>query len=61
MYKSLADAISDAESRGQTLASVALEAESRDQGRPQAEIRAALTRVVGPVAKRARRLGAPCP
>ncbi|MBA3559469.1 MAG: L-serine ammonia-lyase, iron-sulfur-dependent, subunit alpha [Gemmatimonadaceae bacterium] len=46
MYKSLADAISDAESRGQTLASVALEAESRDQGRPQAEIRAALTRAL---------------
>lgn len=46
MYKSLAEAIRDAESRGQSLASVALEAESRDQGRPQAEIRAALNRAL---------------
>jgi len=46
MYKSLAEAIRDAEARGQSLASVALEAESRDQGRPQAEIRAALNRAL---------------
>ncbi len=46
MYKSLAEAIRDAESRGQSLASVALEAESRDQGRPQAEIRGALHRAL---------------
>ena len=46
MYKSLADAIRDAESRGQSLAIVALDAESRDQGRPQAEIRAALSRAL---------------
>ncbi|MBC7790658.1 MAG: L-serine ammonia-lyase, iron-sulfur-dependent, subunit alpha [Anaerolineae bacterium] len=46
MYKSLAEAIRDAESRGKSLASVALEAESRDQGRPQEEIRAALRRAL---------------
>ena len=37
MYKSLADAVAAAESQGKTLALVALEAESKDQGRPIAE------------------------
>jgi len=46
MYRSLADAIGDAESRGKTLAVVALEAESYDQGRPIAEIRDALRRAL---------------
>lgn len=55
MYKSLAEAVRDAESQGKTLARVALEAESRDQGRPIEEIRAALARALqvmrGAVAK----------
>ena len=42
MYKSLADAVRDAEAQGTSLAVVALEAESADQGRPIAEIRDAL-------------------
>ena len=46
MYKSVAEAIRDAESRGTTLAQVALDAESRDQGRPVAEIRDALRRAL---------------
>jgi len=46
MYKSLADAIRDAEARGATLATVALDAESRDQGRTVADIRAALARAL---------------
>lgn len=46
MYRSLADAIRDAEARGTTLAAVALEAESRDQGRPVEEIRDALRRAL---------------
>ncbi len=46
MYRSLADAIRDAEAQGKTLAQVALEAESRDQGRPIEEIRAALARAL---------------
>ena len=46
MYKSLAEAIRDAESRRTTLAAVALEAESRDSGRPVGEIREALGRAL---------------
>jgi len=46
MYKALADAIKDAEARGQTLAQVALDAESSDQGRTVADIRAALGRAL---------------
>lgn len=48
MYKSLADAIRDAEAPGtrRTLAQVALAAESRDQGRPEQEIRDALQRAL---------------
>src|SRR5688500_19185881 len=47
MYHSLADAIRDAEASGKTLAQVALDAESADQGRPVAEIRGALGRALG--------------
>ncbi|MFL5563319.1 MAG: L-serine ammonia-lyase, iron-sulfur-dependent, subunit alpha [Gemmatimonadaceae bacterium] len=47
MYKSLAEAIRDAESRGATLAATALAAESEDTGRPVADIRAALGRALG--------------
>ena len=46
MYKALADAIKDAEARGQTLAQVALDAESSDQGRTVADIRAVLGRAL---------------
>ena len=46
MYKALADAIRDAEAANTTLAHVALELESKDQGRPVAEIRAALSRAL---------------
>ena len=46
MYKSLADAIRDAEEQRIPLARLALETESRDQGRPVAEIRAALQRAL---------------
>lgn len=46
MYKALADAIRDAEARGVPLSTVALELESADQGRPVAEIRAALGRAL---------------
>ncbi len=46
MYKALADAIRDAEKENKTLAEVALATESRDQGRPVAEIRAALQRAL---------------
>jgi L-serine dehydratase len=46
MYRSLADAIRDAEAQGKRLSQVALEAESRDQGRPVAEIREALGRAL---------------
>jgi L-serine dehydratase len=46
MYRSLRDAIRDAESRKITLAELALEAESKDQGRPVDEIRAALRRAL---------------
>lgn len=47
MYRALADAIRDAEARGTTLAQVALDAESRDQGRPVEDIRDALRRALG--------------
>ena len=46
MYKALADAIKDAEKEGKSLAQVALAAESRDQGRPVEDIRAALKRAL---------------
>ena len=46
MYKSLADAIRDAEEKKISLSQLALETESRDQGRPVAEIRAALQRAL---------------
>src|SRR5688500_18347628 len=46
MYKSLAEAIADAEKKGVTLAQVALEAESSDGGRSIADIRAALGRAL---------------
>lgn len=46
MYRSLADAIRDAESRGVTLGQLALETEARDQGRPVAEIRESLSRAL---------------
>ena len=46
MYKSLADAIRDAEARVHTLARVALDAESSDQGRTVDDIRSALGRAL---------------
>jgi L-serine dehydratase len=46
MYKSLAEAIKDAEARGVSLSTVALEVEATDQGRPIAEIRDALRRAL---------------
>ena len=46
MYLALQDAIRDAESRGLTLAAVALEIESRDQGRTIEDIRATLGRAL---------------
>src|SRR5688572_1287405 len=46
MYRALADAVRDAEAQRKSLAQVALEAESRDQGRPIAEIREALGRAL---------------
>jgi len=46
MYKSLADAIRDAEAQQKPLSLVALETEARDQGRPVAEIRDALARAL---------------
>ena len=46
MYKALADAIKDAESEKKSLAQVALAAESRDQGLPVQDIRAALQRAL---------------
>jgi L-serine dehydratase len=46
MYLSLHDAIRDAESRQTTLATVALEIESRDQGRTVEDIREALGRAL---------------
>jgi L-serine dehydratase len=46
LYKALADAIKDAEREKKSLAQVALTAESRDQGRPIPDIRAALQRAL---------------
>jgi L-serine dehydratase len=46
MYRSLADAIRDAEAQHTTISAVALAAEARDQGRPIAEIRDALRRAL---------------
>ena len=46
MYRSLADAIRDAESQGVSLAAVALAAESHDQGRSVDDIRSALARAL---------------
>ncbi|MDE3152394.1 MAG: L-serine ammonia-lyase, iron-sulfur-dependent, subunit alpha [Gemmatimonadota bacterium] len=46
MYKSLAEAIRDAQAQRKTLARLALEAEALDQGRPVAEIREALGRAL---------------
>jgi L-serine dehydratase len=47
MYRSLADAVRDAEARGLTLSQVALAAESDDSGRTVADIRDALRRALG--------------
>ena len=46
MYRSLADAIRDAEAQKKTLAQVALEAEAKDSGRAIADIREALGRAL---------------
>ncbi len=46
MYKSLAEAIHDAEKRGITLAELALAQEAKDQGRTVEDIRAALMRAL---------------
>lgn len=46
MYRSLADAIADAEARGISLSRLALETEAKDQGRPVEEIRDALRRAL---------------
>jgi len=46
MYKSLADAIRDAESSGRTLSQTALALESKDQGRTIDDIRSALRRAL---------------
>ena len=46
MYKSLADAIRDAEASGRTLAATALALESKDQGRSVDDIRSALRRAL---------------
>ena len=46
MYKSLAEAVRDAEASGRTLAQVALAAESEDHARPVAEIREVLRRAL---------------
>jgi L-serine dehydratase len=46
MYRSLHEAIRDAEARGKTLAQVALEAECKDQGRSIDDIRQALGRAL---------------
>jgi L-serine dehydratase len=46
MYRSLADAIRDAEQQGISLARLALETEAKDQGRPVEEIRSALQRAL---------------
>ncbi len=46
MYHSLHEAIAEAEARGVSLATAALDLESRDQGRPVSEIRDALLRAL---------------
>jgi len=46
MYRTLAEAIADAEARGITLGRLALETEAADQGRPVDEIRDALRRAL---------------
>lgn len=46
MYRTLADAIADAEARGIPLSQLALETEANDQGRPVEEIRDALRRAL---------------
>ena len=46
MYKSLGEAIEDAEARGMSLAAVALERESQDQGRSVEDIRGSLGRAL---------------
>jgi L-serine dehydratase len=46
MYRSLAEAIADAERSGRTLAVTALEREAQDQGRTVADIRSALGRAL---------------
>ena len=46
MYRSLADAVRDAESQGKTLSEVALAAEAADSGRPVDDIRASLRRAL---------------
>lgn len=46
MYKSLAEAIRDAEASGRTLSETALALESKDQGRTVADIRSALRRAL---------------
>lgn len=46
MYRSLHDAIRDAEAKGVTLARLALDTEAEDQGRPVEEIREALRRAL---------------
>jgi L-serine dehydratase len=46
MYRSLQDAVRDAEAQGTTLAAVALAAECADSGRPVDDIRAALARAL---------------
>ena len=46
MYRTLADAIADAEARGLSLARLALETEAADQGRPVEDIRDALRRAL---------------
>src|SRR4051812_2525732 len=46
MYRSLQEAVRDADAQKKTLALLALEVESRDQGRPIADIRGALKRAL---------------
>lgn len=46
MFRSLADAIAAAESRGASLSDTALDTEAKDQGRDRADIRAALERAL---------------
>jgi L-serine dehydratase len=46
VYRALADAIRAAESRGETLAQVAIDQEAKDQGRPAEDIRASLARAL---------------